>query len=99
MAASSFSLFSRTFLSGLFSATHLAREGDRGLPQLAFGDELVDEAHVQALLRGHVLAAGHHLQRLLDADDARQPLRAAGAGQQAEVHFRQAAFALGTATR
>jgi hypothetical protein len=39
-----------------------------------------------------VAAAGHHLQRLLGADDARQALRAAGAGQQAEVHFGQAAL-------
>ena len=36
---------------------------------------------------------GHHLQRLGRADDARQPLRAAGAGQQAELHFGQAARA------
>ena len=34
-----------------------------------------------------------HLQRLLDADDARQPLRAAGAGQQAELDLGQAELA------
>ena len=36
------------------------------------------------------LPGGDHLQRLLDADDARQALRAAGARQQAELHLGQA---------
>ena len=37
-----------------------------------------------------MLAAGHHLQRLFDADDARQALGAAGAGQEADIDLRQA---------
>ncbi len=37
-------------------------------------------------------ARGDHLQRLLDADDARQPLGAASARQQAEIDLGQAAF-------
>jgi 2-dehydropantoate 2-reductase len=57
----------------------LAGEGDRALAQLAFIDDGVDQAHFQALLGRHVLAGRHHLQRLFDADDARQALRSAGA--------------------
>ena len=37
-------------------------------------------------------AGRDHLQRLLRTDDARQALRAARAGQQTEMHFRQAAL-------
>ena len=38
---------------------------------------------------GDVVAGGHHLERHRHADEARQPLRAAGAGQQPEVDLRQ----------
>ena len=69
----------------------LLREGDGAGAQLAFRHDLVDQAHLQARLARHVLARRHHLQRLLRPHDARQPLRAAGAGQQAEIDFRQAA--------
>ena len=39
-----------------------------------------------------MLAAGHHVERLLDTDDARQALRAARAGQKAEVDLGQPAL-------
>ena len=41
-------------------------------------------------VRAAVAAGGHHLQGGLDADYARQALGAAGAGQEAQRHFRQA---------
>jgi hypothetical protein len=69
----------------------LVGEGHGALAQLALLDDLVDQTHLEAGLGWHVLTAGHHLQRLLGADDPWQPLGAAGAWQQAEVHFRQAA--------
>ena len=58
---------------------------------VALADQLVDQAHRRGLVRRHVAARGHHLEGLARADDARQALRAAGAGQQAEVHLGQAA--------
>ena len=70
---------------------HLLSERDGALAQFALGHDLIDEAHGQAVLGRHVRAGRHHLQRLLDADDARQALRATCAGQQAEVHLRQPA--------
>ena len=69
---------------------HLAREGDGRGAQFAFGRQFIDQPHRQRRLAAHRRTAGHHLQRLGRADDARQPLRAAGTGQQTELHFRQA---------
>ena len=70
---------------------HLAREGDGALAQLTFLHQLVDHAHLLAFTGRHVHAGGHHLQRLLRSNQPRQPLRAAGARQQAEIDFRQSA--------
>ena len=83
-------LSSRTFFSGRFSATILRGEGHRAGGQVAI-HHFVDQADGERVLRPHRRAAGHHLQRLFRADDARQPLGAAGAGQQAELDFGQAA--------
>ena len=69
---------------------NLAREGNRRGAQFAFGRQFVDQPHRQCRLATHRRTAGHHFQRLGRADDARQPLRAAGTGQQAELHLRQA---------
>ena len=69
---------------------HLGGEGDGGVAQVPFRRQLVDEAHGQRGFRRHMLAGGDHLQRLFRADDAGQTLRAARAGQEAKVHFRQA---------
>ena len=52
--------------------------------QLAL-DQPVDEAGLIGLLRGDGVAGRGHLQRLADSGDARQPLGAAGAGQEAEL--------------
>jgi hypothetical protein len=68
-----------------------ARERNRSFLQLAFRRELVDQPHGQAILGRNVLAARHHLQRLLDARDAGKALRAAGPGEQSQVNLRQPA--------
>ena len=62
----------------------LLGEGDRMLLELAL-DQPVDQADVAGLLGADRIAGRGHFQRLADAGDARQPLRAAGAGQQAEL--------------
>ena len=58
--------------------------------QPALLDDRIDEAEVERLRGLHRLAARHDLQRAFDADDARQPLGAAGAGKQPQQHLRQA---------
>src|SRR5665213_1352993 len=69
----------------------LSGEGDGAVSQLSLLDDLIDQAHGQALFGRDMLAGRHHLQSLFGADDTRQPLGASGAGEQAEGHFRQAA--------
>src|SRR5438067_1941662 len=51
--------------------------------------DLVDEADLERFVGADRIAAHDHRQGLLRADYARQPLRAAGAGQQAELHLGQ----------
>ncbi len=63
--------------------------GDRALQQVAF-DDGVDDALALGLGGGDVAAREHGVERVLGAGEARQALRAAGARQQAEMHFRQA---------
>src|SRR5262249_61876040 len=53
-------------------------------------DDLVDEAVVERLRGRHRIAAQNHRQRLVDADQARKPLGAAGTGQDAELDLKQA---------
>jgi hypothetical protein len=48
-------------------------------------DERVDDAALERLLHREHAAAHHDLARGLHPDDARQPLRAARAGEEAEV--------------
>ena len=67
-------------------------EGERGLAQLSFLGELVDDAPFLGLARAERRAGENDVERLLDADQTRQALRAAGAGNEAELDFRQAAF-------
>jgi hypothetical protein len=67
---------------------HLVGEGQRALEQVAF-DEFVEQRRALELLGGHRVARQDQVQRRLDADDARHALRAAGAGQQAQLDFRQ----------
>jgi hypothetical protein len=64
----------------------VARERDRRVERIAV-DQRVEESG--ELARGHGRAGHDHVERRLDADRARQPLRAARAGQEAELHFRQ----------
>ena len=57
-----------------------------------FLGELVDDAPFLGLARAERRPGKNDVERLLDADEARQPLRAAGAGDKAELDLRQAAF-------
>jgi hypothetical protein len=61
---------------------------ERRFLQLA-AHQFVDQAEFPALLARDRVAGHHHVQRALDADQPRQALRAAGAGQNAELHFGQ----------
>ncbi len=65
------------------------RIGQTGLDQIAF-EQLVDDMVLQRLRCTDGLAADDHIQRLLDAGQPRQALGTAGAGQQAQLHLRQA---------
>ena len=64
----------------------------RGFAQFPFLGELVDDAPFLGLARAERRPRKNDVERLLDADEARQPLRAAGAGDEPELDFRQAAF-------
>ena len=70
------------------------RKRDRIVEQVRARD-LIDDAGRQRLRGGHGLAGRAHLDRQLRAAQARQPLRAAGAGNDAEQHFRLADFGVG----
>src|SRR5512135_1263371 len=72
----------------------LFRVGHGRVEEIAF-DDLVDHAERLRLLGRYRVAGGHHLDRFGGADHARQALRAARAGQDAELYFRQADLRLG----
>ena len=63
-------------------------ELDRALEQVALHD-LVDQADLLRLRGGDRIARGDHVERRLDADDARHALRAPGAREDTELHFGQ----------
>jgi hypothetical protein len=63
-------------------------EGQRAGLQVAL-DELVEERRALQLLGGNDGPGNDHVERRLRPEQARQALRAAGAGQDAELHFRQ----------
>ena len=81
-------LCSRIAGSGLVSAILRAKAIAASL-QLALRRDLVDDAELLRLLGRHVTAGGDHVERRLRADQARQPLRAAGAGEDADQHLGQ----------
>ena len=66
-------------------AGELARPGQRGVEQLVVGHDAVDEPELVRLLGGDRVAGRVHLQRLGRADEPREPLRAAEAGDDPEV--------------
>ena len=49
----------------------------------------IEERRATQLLGAHRIAGHDHVQRPLDSDHARQPLSAAGPGQQTELHLRK----------
>ena len=68
---------------------HLLGEGHARRRQVTV-DDLVDQADLERLVGADRIAAHDHLERLLRAHHARQPLRPARAGQEAELHLGQA---------
>jgi hypothetical protein len=90
----------REFRDGIFvfelfdEAVALGRIADagkceicRGLEEDRRGDDVVDQAELPGLFGIDLLAGEHHVERGLHADEARKPLRAAGAGDQTELRF------------
>ncbi len=73
----------------------LLGEGDRAVPELALLGERVDHAPVLRFVGAERRSGQNDLERRLDADEAGQALGAAGAGDQAELDLRQAAFGRG----
>src|SRR5262249_17686117 len=69
---------------------HLLGEGDTGGGEITVHD-LVDEAVAEGLVSADRITAHDHRERLLRADDAWQALRAASAGQKAELHLAEPA--------
>ena len=63
--------------------------GDRALQQVAL-DDRVDDALALGFGRRDVAAREHGVERVLRAGETRQALGAAGARQEAKMHFRQA---------
>src|SRR5438874_13157255 len=70
-------------------AGHLTRKGDAGLDEIAV-DEPVDETDARRLLRVERAAGQDHLGSARLADEARQPLRPAIAGDEAELDLGEA---------
>ena len=66
-------------------AAELARPGARDVVQLVVGHDAVDEPDLVGLVGGDRIAGEVELQRARRADEPRQPLRAAEAGDDPEV--------------
>ena len=73
----------------MLSGEHPPREVHGGGAELAF-DDRVDDAQGVCLGDWDERAPDDHFERRADSDEARQSLRAAGAGQNAERHLGQA---------
>ena len=71
---------------------HPLREGDRRVDQVAALDDLVDEADPLRLRGADGIAADDHLQRFGYADEAGQPLRAAGPRENPELDLGKTAL-------
>src|SRR5439155_17371167 len=67
----------------------LARAIERDVAQDGWMHELVDEAHLIALLRPDVPPRENHVERTLQPDESRQPLRPTGAWDEAKLHLGQ----------
>ena len=74
---------------------HLARESDRALAQFSFFDQRIDDAPFQRLFGAERRAGKDGVERIFPPDQARQALRAASAGNEAELDFRQAELGRG----
>ena len=74
--------------SGFVSATRRAKAIAASLSS-PFGRQLVDDAEPVRLLGRDVAAGDDHVERRLRPDQPRQALRAAGAGQDADLHLGQ----------
>ena len=76
-------------LQRAFLGQHLLGESHAGIRRIAL-EQVVDEADLHALVALDRIAGDDHLHGLGRPDHARQPLGAAGARQQAELHLGQA---------
>jgi hypothetical protein len=68
---------------------------DRDLAQDRRMHELVDETHLEGLLRADVPPGEDHVERALEPDQPRQPLGTAGAGNETELHLGEREHGLG----
>ena len=71
-------------------AASLSAPHQRRLEQLVVGHDPVDESELERLLGGDRVADQVHLQRFVRADQARQPLGAAEAGDDPQLDLRLA---------
>jgi hypothetical protein len=71
-----------------FLRQHFSGERERAGQQVAL-DDLIDEAIAQRLAGGNRIAAHDHAHRLVNADQARQAQRSAGARNDAELDLRE----------
>ncbi|CCK03440.1 hypothetical protein BN129_2103 [Cronobacter sakazakii 701] len=69
--------------------TVLFRQFGSGFQQNRLRHHIIHQPGFQRLTRPQLFARKDHLKRGADANEARQPLRAAGARQQPKLHFRQ----------
>src|SRR5687767_2285450 len=67
-----------------FTAPQLARAPDRDLAQDRRMNHLVQEPHLQRLLRADVASGENHVERVAKPHEPWQPLRAAGTGNEPE---------------
>ncbi|CCK15348.1 hypothetical protein BN136_1358 [Cronobacter universalis NCTC 9529] len=69
--------------------TAFFRQFGSGFQQNRLRHHIIHQPGFQRLTRPQLFARQYHLKRGADANEARQPLRAAGARQQPQLHFRQ----------
>ena len=83
------------FLERRLLSRQTSGESDRGFSELAFLGEFVDDPPFLRFARAERRSGENDVERLLDADQPRQALCAAGAGDEAELDLGQSAFRRG----
>ena len=85
--------------SGQLAVRELARAVDGDFEEDRRMHELVHEPHLIGLPRADVAPGEHHVERTLQTDETRQPLRAAGTRDQPELHLWEGEHRLGVIGR